>query len=69
MRTIVCMRPCVCFWCLVGSPATWEKERKPERDSHENVVTSRYIPAERDDRLEGSNECCPIDADLYLALP
>ena len=36
-----------------------------------NVVTSRYfyVPAERDDRLEGSNECYPIDADPYLALP
>ena len=34
-----------------------------------NVVTSRYILAASNDRSEGSNECCPIDADRRLALP
>lgn len=33
-----------------------------------NVVTSRYVPAKRDDRSEGSKQCCPIYADRYLAI-
>ena len=36
---------------------------------HMYLVTNSYISAERHDRLEGYNECCPIDADRYLALP
>ena len=44
-------------------------EVKEGRDSYINVVTSRYGLAERNDRLEGRNECCPIDADRYLASP
>lgn len=35
------------------------------RDEH----FCRYVLAENDDRSEGGNECCPIDADRYLALP